>query len=84
MPISALEPVELRGLSTASETDTLAVQPKFTSSLVTLAGVEPGRKQMLIVEGWAEIRRLHRPEQTPIKMIAREWRGVRRIPARRR
>src|SRR4249919_1904930 len=39
--------------------------------LVTLAGVEPGRKQVLIVEDWAEIRRLRRSEGVSISEIAR-------------
>jgi transposase len=38
---------------------------------VTLAGVEPGRKQVLIVEDWAEIRRLRRSEGVSISEIAR-------------
>jgi transposase len=32
---------------------------------------EGGRKRVLSVEDWAEIRRLHRAEGMPIKMIAR-------------
>jgi transposase len=43
----------------------------LTSFLVTLAGVEPGRKQVLIVEDWAEIRRLRRSEGVSISEIAR-------------
>jgi transcriptional regulator with XRE-family HTH domain len=39
--------------------------------LVTLAGVEPGRKHVLIVEDWAEIRRLRRSEGVSISEIAR-------------
>src|SRR5215207_2949647 len=38
---------------------------------MTLAGVEPGRKQVLIVEDWAEIRRLRRSEGLSISEIAR-------------
>jgi hypothetical protein len=38
---------------------------------VTLAGVEPGRKQVLIVEDWAEIRRLRRSKGVAISEIAR-------------
>jgi transposase len=38
---------------------------------VTLAGVEPGRKQVLVVEDWAEIRRLRRSEGVSISEIAR-------------
>jgi DNA-binding transcriptional regulator YiaG len=38
---------------------------------VTLAGVEPGRKQVLIVEDWAEIRRLRGSEGVSISEIAR-------------
>jgi transposase len=37
----------------------------------TLARAEPGRKQVISVEDWAEIRRLHRAEGLPIKQIAR-------------
>jgi transposase len=36
-----------------------------------LASVEVRRKQVLNVEDWAEIRRLHRAEQLPIRVIAR-------------
>ena len=36
-----------------------------------LASVEVGRKRVLHVEDWAEIRRLHRAERLPIKVIAR-------------
>jgi transposase len=36
-----------------------------------LASVEVGRKRVLHVEDWAEIRRLHRAEGLPIKVIAR-------------
>jgi transposase len=43
----------------------------LTSFPVTLAGVEPGRKQVLIVEDWAEIRRLRRSEGVSISEIAR-------------
>jgi len=32
---------------------------------------EPGRRRVLRVEDWAEIRRLHRAEGVPIKAIAR-------------
>ena len=38
---------------------------------MTLAGVEPGRKQVLVVEDWAEIRRLRRSEGVSISEIAR-------------
>jgi transposase len=38
---------------------------------LTLAEVEPGRKQVLIVEDWAEIRRLRRSEGVSISEIAR-------------
>ena len=38
---------------------------------MTLAEVEPGRKQVLIVEDWAEIRRLRRSEDVSISEIAR-------------
>jgi hypothetical protein len=37
----------------------------------TLASVEPGRKQVLSVEDWAEIRRLRRAEGMAISEIAR-------------
>jgi transposase len=37
----------------------------------TLARAEPGRDEVLSVEDWAEIRRLHRAEGLPIKQIAR-------------
>ena len=37
----------------------------------TLALTELGREQVLSVEDWAEIRRLHRSERMPIKVIAR-------------
>jgi transposase len=43
----------------------------LTSFAVTLAAVEPGRKQVLIVEDWAEIRRLRRSEGVSISEIAR-------------
>jgi transposase len=43
----------------------------LTSFPVTLARVEPGRKQVLIVEDWAEIRRLRRSEGVSISEIAR-------------
>jgi transposase len=43
----------------------------LTSFPVTLARVEPGRKQVLIVEDWAEIRRLRRSEDVSISEIAR-------------
>jgi transposase len=36
-----------------------------------LARTEPGRKQVIEVEDWAEIRRLHRAEGLPVKQIAR-------------
>ena len=42
----------------------------MTSFPVTLAGVEPGRKQVLVVEDWAEIRRLRRSEGVSISEIA--------------
>jgi len=38
----------------------------LTSFALTLAEVEPGRKQVLIVEDWAEIRRLRRSEGVSI------------------
>ena len=38
---------------------------------MTLAEVEPGRKQVLIVEDWAEIRRLRKSEGVSISEIAR-------------
>jgi hypothetical protein len=37
----------------------------------TLAAVEPGRKQVLSVEDWAEIRRLLRAEGLSVSAIAR-------------
>jgi transposase len=37
----------------------------------SLAPAEPGRKQVISVEDWAEIRRLHRAEGLPIRQIAR-------------
>jgi transposase len=43
----------------------------LTSFPVTLAAVEPGRKQVLIVEDWAEIRRMRRSEGVSISEIAR-------------
>jgi transposase len=43
----------------------------LTSFPLTLAGVEPGRKQVLIVEDWAEIRRLWKSEGVSISEIAR-------------
>jgi transposase len=43
----------------------------LTSFALTLAGVEPGRKQVLIVEDWAEIRRLRKSEGVSISEIAR-------------
>jgi transposase len=43
----------------------------LTSFPLTLAGVEPGRKQVLIVEDWAEIRRLRKSEGSSISEIAR-------------
>jgi transposase len=43
----------------------------LTSFPETLAGVEPGRKRVLGVEDWAEIRRLRRAEGLPISEIAR-------------
>jgi len=43
----------------------------LTSFSLTLARVEPGRKQVLIVEDWAEIRRLRRSEGVSISEIAR-------------
>src|SRR5919108_502084 len=38
---------------------------------MTLAATEPERTGVLSVEDWAEIRRLHRAEGLPIKVIAR-------------
>jgi transposase len=43
----------------------------LTSFPVTLAEVEPARKQVLIVEDWAEIRRLRKSEGVSISEIAR-------------
>ena len=43
----------------------------MTSFPETLALAEQGRKQVLSVEDWAEIRRLRRSEQMPIAQIAR-------------
>jgi transposase len=43
----------------------------LTSFPETLAGVEPGRKQVLGVEDWAEVRRLRRAEGLSISEIAR-------------
>jgi transposase len=43
----------------------------LTSFPETLAGVEPGRKRVLGVEDWAEVRRLRRAEGVPISEIAR-------------
>jgi transposase len=43
----------------------------LTSFPETLARVEPGRKQVLSVEDWAEIRRLRRSEGMAIAQIAR-------------
>jgi hypothetical protein len=43
----------------------------LTSFLVTLARTEPGRKWVLSVEDWAEIRRLRRAEKMSISEIAR-------------
>jgi transposase len=43
----------------------------LTSFPETLASAELGRKQVLSVEDWAEIRRLRRSEQMPISQIAR-------------
>jgi transposase len=43
----------------------------LTSFHETLALAEPGRKQVLDVENWAEIRRLRRAERMPIAQIAR-------------
>jgi transposase len=43
----------------------------LTSFPETLARIEPGRKQVLDVEDWAEIRRLRRAEGMPISEIAR-------------
>jgi len=37
----------------------------------SLARAEPGRKQVISVEDWAGIRRLHRAEGLPIRQIAR-------------
>jgi len=44
---------------------------KLTSFPVTLAGVEAGSKQVLIVEDWAEIRRRRKSEGVSISEIAR-------------
>jgi transposase len=43
----------------------------LTSFPVTLAPTEPGRKQVLDVEDWAEIRRLRRSEGVSVSEIAR-------------
>jgi transposase len=43
----------------------------LTSFPETLAGVEPGRKRVLGVEDWAEVRRLRRAEGLSISEIAR-------------
>jgi hypothetical protein len=48
---------------------------KLTSFRVTLAGVEAGSKQVLIVEDWAEIRRRRTSERVSIS-------GVRLFPVR--
>jgi transposase len=43
----------------------------LTIFLMTLAATEPGRKWVLSVEDWAEVRRLHRAEGISISEIAR-------------
>jgi transposase len=43
----------------------------LTIFLMTLAATEPGRKWVLSVEDWAEVRRLHRAERMSISEIAR-------------
>jgi transposase len=43
----------------------------LTTCADSLARFEPGRKWVLIVEDWAEIRRLHRAEQMSISEVAR-------------
>jgi hypothetical protein len=50
---------------------------------MTLALAEPGMKGVLSAEDWAEIRRLHRAEQMPVKAIARAP-GISRNTVRRR
>ena len=44
---------------------------KLTTCADRLARSEPGRKWVLTVEDWAEIRRLRRAERMPISQIAR-------------
>ena len=58
-------------MSTAARILTTVRQLNFTSFPLTLAVVEPGRKQVLIVENWAEIRRLRKSEGVSISEIAR-------------
>jgi DNA-binding transcriptional regulator YiaG len=55
----------------------------LTSFPETLARTEPGRKQVLDVEDWAEIGRLRRAEGMPISEIARVM-GISRNKVRRR
>jgi hypothetical protein len=43
----------------------------LTTRAESLARTEPGRKWVLSVEDWAEIRRLHRAERMSISQIAR-------------
>ena len=50
---------------------TSARQLNFDQLPETLVRLEPGRKQVLGVEGWAEIRRLRRCEGLPIAEIGR-------------
>jgi DNA-binding transcriptional regulator YiaG len=55
----------------------ISAQPQYASRQHTednasgLAAVEPGRKQVLSVEDWAEIRRLRRAEGLSVSAIAR-------------
>lgn len=59
------------GLSAATEYWPQRGNRKLTSFPETLALAESGRKLVLTVEDWAEIRRLRRAEQMPIAEIAR-------------
>lgn len=52
------------------------LQPNLIPCPVTLAHTELGGRRVLPVEEWAEIRRLHRVEGLPIKVIARVMGGV--------
>ena len=68
-------------MSTARETEQGAARRKLTSFLMTLAPTEPGRKWVLSVEDWAEIRRLRRAEKMSILQIAQIL-GISRNTAR--